>query len=410
MTKDHEHFSAPNANQEQFQYLLKFFGKVIDSLQAAVLITDEDLFITAVNSVATDLFNLNRDAMEGTPLRNIIPCQRLASLSPEDDIELEEFQEEVTVIKTQGLSIPLLVSVSPISFEDGTLEGYVCQAMDLSQRKELERKLLHSQKLESVGQLAAGIAHEINTPIQYIRDNMRFFQSEFENIKNHISLCHGLISPNSDLLNQAKNHADTIELDFLLQEIPDAIVQTLEGAESVAIIVRSMKEFSHPGVAQAVLVDLNKTIESTTIVCRNEWKYLAKLELDFKADTIFVEGYPGELGQVFLNIIVNSAHAIADAKEKHPDREGLISITTSDLGELAQITISDNGCGMGSDIIQKIFDPFFTTKQVGRGTGQGLNFVHNTIVERHHGNIECKSTLDQGSTFTIQLPKHLSKL
>lgn len=261
------------------------------------------------------------------------------------------------------------------------------EQMRLRQAVELELSL--AQKLEAVGRLAAGIAHEINTPVQYISDSVHFLKSAFEEI---------LVS--SGPAHPGTGAADS-DLDFLREEIPRAIERTLEGAERVATIVRAMKEFAHPDGAEKVLSDINRAIETTLMIARSEYKYVATAS--FSAGNI-PEIYcnVGELSQVFLNLIVNAAHALGDAG-RNADT-GLISISTQLDGDWVVLSFNDNGCGIPQENLDKIYDPFFTTKEVGRGTGQGLAIARSIVVDKHGGRMSATSSPGAGTCFKVWLP------
>ena len=267
----------------------------------------------------------------------------------------------------------------------------------LEQLRESERQLAHKQKLESIGQLAAGIAHEINTPIQYIGDNGKFLEDAFRDLIKLVKL-----SPPG----AAQSGPETIEesvLDYYRGEVPKAIEQLLEGVDRVASIVRAMKEFSHPGPLERVPVDINRGIESTILVSKHEWKYVADITTDFDRDLPPVPCLAGEFNQVILNLIVNSVHAITDAL-KDPSDRGSIHISTRQDGDCVEIRVTDTGCGIPEAIQPKVFDPFFTTKPVGKGTGQGLALAHAVIVKKHRGTIRVESKPGRGATFVIRLP------
>jgi PAS domain S-box-containing protein len=251
----------------------------------------------------------------------------------------------------------------------------------------IEAQLRQSQKMESIGQLAAGIAHEINTPTQFIGDNLVFLERAL-----------GILLP------AAEKSRDTIpKYDYLAKQTPRAIEQSLEGCRRVASIVRAMKEFAHPSGVEQVAVDLQHILENTAIVSRNEWKYVAELETDFEPKSPHVFCYADELAQVFLNMIVNAAHAVSEVPREN-GALGKIRISTRAVGQTSEIRISDDGCGIPQQNIQKIFDLFFTTKPVGKGSGQGLALAHSVIVKKHQGTIEVESAVGKGTTFIIRLP------
>ncbi|RME97902.1 MAG: ATP-binding protein [Chloroflexi bacterium] len=285
---------------------------------------------------------------------------------------------------------------------------------DITERKVLEGQLAQAQKLEAVGQLAAGIAHEINTPTQYIGDNVGFLQSAlsklagvFEQYTQLLAAAKaGPVSPEQvDALEQATRSA---RVEYLLAELPLAAEEAMDGVGRVTQIVKAMKEFSHPGVEEKTSININRAIQSTITVARNEWKYVANLTTDFAPDLPPVPCLPGEFNQVILNILINAAHAIAEANGPDPAEKGDITVSTRRDDDWVVIKISDTGTGIPKEIQPKIFDPFFTTKEVGRGTGQGLAISHSVIVEKHGGTISVESKPGHGSTFTVRLPLHAS--
>ena len=274
--------------------------------------------------------------------------------------------------------------------------------------QETQLQLIQSEKLAAIGQLAAGIAHEINTPIQYIGDNVRFFQDAFQDIHEYSNDCRGLIAAHATLslesfVERLEQSMEKADLEYLEEELPQAIKQTLEGVERVSKIVLSMKEFSHPGSEDKSMVDINKALENTIIVSRNEWKYVADMETDYDRSLPLVSCLPGEINQVLLNLIINAAQAIESAADQKPNQKGRIRIQTRNMHHHVQIAIKDNGPGIPEAISSKIFDPFFTTKEVGKGTGQGLAISRSVIVDKHDGDISFETGAD-GTTFYIQLP------
>jgi signal transduction histidine kinase len=278
------------------------------------------------------------------------------------------------------------------------------------ERDRLELQLRSAQKLESIGQLAAGIAHEINTPTQYVGDNTRFLKDAFGDILALLDAYERLAqeavggTTDAETLRAVTEAALAADLDYLREEIPKSIEQSLDGVGRVSSIVLAMKDFSHPGVEEFTRIDLNRSIESTATVCRNEWKYHAALELDLDPELPSVQCLPGEINQVFLNIIVNAAHAIADTVGDAEGALGKITISTRSDGSCVEIRIQDTGTGIPEHIRERIFDPFFTTKGVGKGTGQGLAIAHAVITKKHCGTISIESEIGRGTTFVIRLP------
>ena len=295
--------------------------------------------------------------------------------------------------------------------EPGSISRALIVARDITERQaaeverqEMEVKLRHAQKLEAIGQLSAGIAHEINTPIQYVGDNAIFLQDAFKDVIGFLTLIqdeHGKGALSSEWSERIK----ALDLEYLKDEIPRAIQQTLEGVGRVSKIVAAMKDFSHPGGAVREKVDLNRAIESTITVSHNVWKYAATLETDFDPLLPLVPCFPGEFNQVILNLLVNAAHAIEEANlAKGANQLGLIRVTTRNNVDSVEVRISDTGVGIPEAIRSRIFDPFFTTKAVGKGTGQGLSIARAVIVDKHRGKIDLVSEPGQGTTFILRLP------
>lgn len=279
---------------------------------------------------------------------------------------------------------------------------------EIAQRKHIELELRLTQKLEAVGQLAAGIAHEINTPIQYIGDSVHFLKSAFEDLQTLIDRC----LEGCEVLAQQpgcakwaiaiKEAEESADLDYLRENAPSAFTRTLEGISHVTSIVRAMKEFAHPDQREKSLSDLNKAILTTLIVARNEYKYIADVETVL-GELPPVLCYLNDLNQVFLNLVINAAHAISEVTEEGA-RRGKITITTQLDGDWVEIAIADTGCGIPEAIRDRVYDPFFTTKAVGKGTGQGLAIARSIVVDKHQGALYFDSAPEQGTTFYIRLP------
>jgi signal transduction histidine kinase len=282
--------------------------------------------------------------------------------------------------------------------------------VDIHDARQLQMQAANASKLESIGELAAGIAHEINTPTQYVGDNVRFLGDAFATVQKCVDELAKLVAQHPEWIGSKSAHGflDAADLPYLREEIPKAIHQSMDGIQRIAKIVSAMKEFSHPGQEQTP-TDINHAITNTITVATNEWKYVAKVVTDLDASLPLVPVVPGEFNQVILNMVVNAAHAIADSRAKDPTDIGTIRIVTRRLLEWAEINISDDGCGMPRSVQGKIFDPFFTTKPVGKGTGQGLSIAHNVIVKKHRGSITVVSKSGVGTTFTIRVPLQVAE-
>lgn len=310
--------------------------------------------------------------------------------------------------RKDSTSFPVEYTCTPID-EGGRTSGAVVTFRDITERRKLEAQLRQAQKLESIGQLAAGIAHEINTPTQYIGDNIHFLQESFAELAGIVAQCQRLrqaAESGQQCREAVQGVVDAMQqtdADFLLQEIPAAIQQSLEGVGRVTEIVRSMKEFSHPGGEEKQAVDLNRAIESTLTISRNEWKYVADLVTQLDPDLPLVACLPGDVNQVILNLVVNAAHAIAE-RVGDSGQKGTITVSTRHDDGWVEIRVQDTGAGIPAAIRAKVFDPFFTTKPPGRGTGQGLAIAHSVIVEKHGGTISFETEEGRGTTFIIRLP------
>jgi signal transduction histidine kinase len=264
--------------------------------------------------------------------------------------------------------------------------------------------------MESVGHLAAGIAHEINTPTQYIGDNTRFLLDAFNDIG-------GVLAKYQELLDAVRDGTITkatiaatetaianADIEYLLDEVPNAINQSLEGVGRITTIVRAMKALSHPGQKEKADTDIHQAIESAITISRNEWRYVAEIETDFDPNMPFVSCQAGDVNQVFLNLIVNAAHAIGDVVGAADGQLGKIRITTRVVEDWAELRFADTGTGIAEEHRAKLYDAFFTTKQVGKGTGQGLAIAHSIIVDGHDGTIDFETEVGRGTTFIIRLP------
>lgn len=280
-------------------------------------------------------------------------------------------------------------------------------AQDITEFKIMQGQLAQAQKLEAIGQLATGIAHEINTPAQYVSDNLYFLQENFPQLKSLYSEIISTLKTIPNLkLKALLSKIEEEDVEFYLQEFPLAIEQALDGIKRITEIVQSMKQFAHPGTREKVYTDLNKAIENAKVVTRNSWKYVADLELNLDPNLPLVKCYPSEINQVLLNMIVNAADAIKEkiGEKGKKGEKGKIIITTRSFGNKVKIYIEDTGTGIPEELREKIFEPFFTTKAVGKGTGQGLSLAHSIIVNKHKGFIAVESEVGKGTTFIIELP------
>ncbi len=306
--------------------------------------------------------------------------------------------------------VPEFSSTGEVEFVLAMTRNVTEQKLRDQERQLMDFQLRQAQKIEAVGQLAAGIAHEINTPTQYVGDNTQFLKDAFQNLttalKGYTELLaaarQNAITP--ELIAHVEHVLASSDLDYHIEQIPAAISETLEGIARVSKIVRAMKEFSHPGGKEKSTADLNKAIDSTTTVCRNEWKYVADMVLDLDPNLPPVPCFLSEFNQAILNLVVNAAHTIGDAIKSNPGKKGTITVRTRRDGDFVEVCVSDTGNGIPEMHRHRIFEPFFTTKDVGKGTGQGLTVVYSSIVKKHGGTAPFETEIGKGTTFILRLP------
>jgi PAS domain S-box-containing protein len=335
---------------------------------------------------------------------------------------------EFQAVRRDGSTFTAGMVFAPIKDERGLITHFGCSARDITaiieeqrdkralqeqlytemrERERIAIELRLAQKLESVGRLAAGIAHEINTPIQYVGDSAHFLKSAVADLQQLSEVYRGAVEAlfrgvSPEIVRANLTQIDTlVDKQFIDIEIPLAFARTLEGVERVTRIVRAMKEFAHPDAQEQSPADINHAIETTLLVARNEYKYHACVETEL-GELPAVVCNVNELNQVFLNLIINAAHAIESAGRDASS--GLIKIRTSAVEESVEIVIEDNGCGIPQENLEHIFDPFFTTKEIGKGTGQGLAIARSIIVEKHAGTITVDSHVGNGTKMTLCLP------
>jgi two-component system, NtrC family, sensor kinase len=299
--------------------------------------------------------------------------------------------------------------VSPIRDENNEISGATLIFRNLTEQRLQEAKRIHGMKLESIGELSAGIAHEINTPIQFIGSNVSFLKEAFEDLLELIGrydkLRDAVTGKNEyqGLLDKIDEQADVADVEYLQEEAPKAFEQTIHGVERVTSLVLGLKGFAHAkdGETKAA-ADINEIIRNTLVVSTNAYKYVAEIETDLGVLPA-VKVFHGDIGQVVLNLIVNAAHAIEDVKGAS-NQMGRITIKSFQQGDNVVVTVTDTGCGIPPGVRQRIFDPFFTTKEVGRGSGQGLAISRTIIHDKHNGELSFESAVGKGTTFMIKIP------
>ena len=379
---------------------------IVDHVGEGIITYNDAGRILSFNVAAEKIFGCSAIEASLIKIGDLVPSLSDTQSPPPKNLgSTESFPFEQLATKVNGTEFPIELSVSTFAHQGQRVHTALIR--DRTARRQLEQKLSHAQKMESVGQLAAGIAHEINTPMQFVGDNTRFLSEVFADVEDLFSSCLELAEHSGDGL-QLKQYIDRIQqaaqnmdLSRLKRDIPAATEQTLEGIERITSIILALKEFSHPGDQTKVAVDLNQSIRNSIALSRNRWKYLAEVETDLDPSLPPTKCYAGEFNQVILNLLVNAAQAI---EEKPGDQTGWIRVRSRLENGSVMITVSDNGIGMTEDIRSRVFEPFFTTKPVGQGTGQGLAICYAVIVDKLGGQITCMSEPGQGTTFTIRLP------
>ncbi|MCG7924014.1 MAG: ATP-binding protein [Candidatus Thiodiazotropha taylori] len=421
MSQLRKHWLTLKLTQHDLKDKEQFLSDVTNSMSEGFVVLDNGGVVKYANPESARLIGWTENEMLGKQFSQIVYGEKKP---PKDKnvktIVMETLKDGVIradnddlFTHKSGHEIDIVFSVSPM-LQSGDEKRVVLTFSDISERKrvdrermDLERQLNQTHKMEAVGQLAGGIAHEINTPIQYIGDNLKFIKESQQDMQN-------LLQDYAELSSKAKQqpelHAELekidetieeIDLEYLTEETTNAIDQSITGASQVARIVLAMKEFAHPGGKDMALADLNRIVSNAVAVCKNEWKYVADTQLQLSDNLPDVKCLAGEVSQVVLNIIVNAAHAIEAAKR---EEKGTITISTELKDEQVEIRVSDTGTGIPEEAQEYVFNPFFTTKDVGRGTGQGLAIAQDIIVGKHQGELLFETEQGVGTTFIIRLP------
>ena len=409
--------------ESDFQQIEERFRLMVEQVQDyAIFALDPEGRVTTWNAGAKNIHGYPATEIIGQSFSCFYTPEEIAAGKPADLLEQARAAGRVLAegwrVRKDGSRFWAQITLTATRDEHGQLRGFSKITHDLTERKQAEEQrtqiestLRQAQKLEAIGQLAAGIAHEINTPIQYAEHNLRFLQESFGSLKellDHYQILllaaeTGKIPPG--LIQEVRRRLDEVKDAHLVGEIPQAIDEALQGTERIAKIVRAMKEFSHPGNKDKPSpANLNQAIESTITVTRHEWKYVAEMTTDLDPALPPVPLFAGEFNQVILNLIVNAAHAIADVIGKDPRTKGTITVSTRRDGSWVEVRVRDTGTGIPETVRHHIFEPFFTTKTVGKGTGQGLALARSVIAERHQGELSFETEPGKGTCFIIRLP------
>jgi PAS domain S-box-containing protein len=390
---------------ERLKASAEFLEEVYRTMSGPLFVVDQDAGLSSVNEATVRLLDYaSAQELVGRPVSAILPKWRELGATV---VGAGVVHAETKLHTRAGKRIPVLLALSCLQ-RAGQGAGWVCVAIDLRERRQLEVQLRHAQKLEAVGQLASGIAHEINTPIQYVGDSCHFLQSSFMNLiplvakyQTALATLQG-VPEHADRLTAILAAEEEADLAYVTEQAPKAFERALVGIDRVATIVRAMKEFAHPDGREMGPADLNQGIRNTLTIARNEYRYVADVVTEY-GDLPPVMGHAGDLNQVFLNLIVNAAHAIGDTVKETGTR-GTITVRTRQDGDSVIVTIADTGCGIPLRARQRVFEPFFTTKEVGKGTGQGLAIARSIVVDKHQGDLTFTSQSGKGTIFTVRIP------
>jgi two-component system NtrC family sensor kinase len=387
------------------------FAAIFETASDGIVIINEDGVIVRCNSAVRQMTGMSAEQLIGASFPSLLGN---SGGGPCDDV-FREFLEKVEGSSSQEFELKGIdntivpVAISTSEFEIANMRRFTVTLRDMSEQKQLQRELYQAQKLESIGQLAAGIAHEINTPMQCVSGNVEFLRNCYERLfqvlDNYQEYLEG---PELSWL-ERKHTMDQLKeqchYDHIREQAPPAIEEAADAVQKVIEIVRAMKAMSHPGTQEKVLTDVNELIRSATTISRGRWKYAAELELNLDPRLPHIMALPAELNQVMLNLIVNAADAVMDKIGEDRSGDGAITIRTRDDSDGVLIEVEDTGTGIPDDVKQRIFDPFFTTKDVGKGTGQGLAITYDAVVNKHGGRISVDSVPGVGTMFSVWLPK-----
>jgi signal transduction histidine kinase len=395
LLREHEREAA--VNEQQMAVIYRYLLGLYEIMPGALVTVTPNGEITRTNRAFHGLLGIPAGSRITRSLERFWPGA-MDFLRRCRDARDQRLREEVEWIARDGEHVPLLLSAACQHGDDGELQAVICIGLDMREQRKLELQLRHVQKLESLGQLAAGIAHEINTPMQFVNDNLHFIRDAFTALLPALDVARGSAGE-ADAGERIKAAMDAADADFLRERVPRAVERSIEGVARVAGIVEAMKRFSHPRTELAE-VDLNRALADALIVAHNEYRYVADVVTDY-GELPKVIGNGSDLNQVFLNLLVNAAHAI---EARGDGSRGTITVRTRADGEQVVVSIGDTGTGIPEAIRHRIFDPFFTTKEVGKGSGQGLAIARAVVVDRHQGQLDFETAPGAGTTFHIRLP------
>jgi two-component system, NtrC family, sensor kinase len=378
-----------------------FLERVVETMPSGLWVFDAAGALERINEAAAELSQLS-GVVSPPGFAEVFPDLEREGVLSRD----EELRAETSLRRPDGSRVPVWVVCAKLRGDEG--RKLIVNVIDLSERKHLEQSLVRASRMEAVGQLAAGVAHEVNTPVQFIGDGVRFLRDCIEDLRSvhdeSAAVLEGLrvrgtLSPSEDeMLRAAQARGD---VDFVFAEAPAAVERTLRGVDRVAEIVRALRAFAHHDDGSMSPVDLNAAIRDAVVVARGEYKHTAELSLELTLDLPLVPCNVGQIHQVLLNLLVNAAHAI---EARRHGGLGRIVVRSWLDEESACVSVSDDGMGIEPSIRARVFDPFFTTKPIGKGTGQGLALALSFVESNHGGQLTFDSAVGEGTTFLVRLP------
>jgi PAS domain S-box-containing protein len=397
--------------EDELRSAKAFLDSVINAIADPVFVKDENRRVVLVNGALCAITGRARGALLGQDGDDMFPEEQVAVFREMDAKVLETGEENVNEESLSNLSTREVRTIvtRKTRYIDPTGKRFLVGVIrDVTDHTRLATELGHARKLEAVGQLASGIAHEINTPTQYVGDGVHFLKEAFEGYRRLVGQYRRAVEVlekaggQDALVSEIHATEEDVDLSYLEANVPGSFESCLDGVSRISTIVRAMKEFAHPDQKEMAPADLNKALQTTLAIAKNEYKYVAEVTTEF-GDLPSVVCHVGDLNQVFLNLIVNAAHAIGDVVGKGGSK-GKIRIRTCSEGDMVRVDIADNGAGIPEVIRHRIFEPFFTTKGVGKGSGQGLAIARSIVTTKHRGSLTFESDVGKGTTFTIRLP------
>lgn len=379
---------------------------IIEAAIDAILTLDDQRRVQSANPACQRLFGFSIEQLVGMPADRLLSDEKQCAVAHRMPVG-DESSWECLARRADGQTIPVELAVSRLPHPEDPRQVVVIR--DITRRKQLALQVQHIQKMESLGVMAAGVAHELNTPLQFLKANLQFLETAFEDVWSLVRGLQELQETKGEDREAAERRmaellSEAADLDFLGDELPSALAESLNGVARAGAVVTAMREFACAESGGLQQVDLRQAVNNTLAVCGNQWRGTAEVITDFSADLPPVACSATDLHYAIFNIVVNAAQAIRERQETVSDHPGRIEISTRRRGNDAEVRIADNGCGIPEEIRAKIFDPFFTTKPVGVGSGQGLSVAYGAIVEKHGGQLTVESRSGEGSQFTLRIP------